>query len=564
MGKVESRIKNSSRNIIFSVIAYIVQIILGFVVRRNFIYYFGTEYLGINSLFSNVLSILSLAELGFGSAIVFAMYKPMADGDTEKVRELLQYYKKAYYLIGTVVFCVGLLILPFMDYFKQQAAGVDINLYIVYIIFLVNSVISYFFAHRRSLLYTNQRNDIESKVNMVLNLLSTVLQLLIIFFIQNYYLYIMLLGIISLVNNVFIYFVTQKMYPEYLKKPTKQLDADYTKSINKNVKSLIYHKIGSTLVFSTDNLIIFMVLGSMVLGKYSNYQLIISYVTSFLMLIVGAIRGSVGNYIASEPVEKNNKLYSKINFIYMWIVSFCTVCIFCLSDAFIDTVLTKQDNITLVLDKEVLICLCVSFFLTCSRHITSLYKECVGLFYQDRYKSIIEAAINLLVSILLALQWGLIGVIIGTIVSTVVVPLWIEPFILNKHYMHKSTTKYFLKYSVFVFATVVATMITYFVCSKLPTGGIFVLVSKFAICAILPNIIFLLIFAFVPEFKECVSFVKDILFKVIGKRKVKVAVVSTKATDVNNDGIHEDGFVNIIVDTKTNELFESEIKKEQE
>ncbi len=537
MIKNDSRVKNSTRNMIFSMIAYIMQILLGFVVRRYFIFHFGTEYLGLNSLFANVLSLLSLAELGFGTAIVFAMYKPMAEDDTEKVRELLQFYKKSYMIIGFVVFALGLCVFPFMGVFEKKVPNVDINLYIVYFIHLFNSVISYFFAHRRSLLYTSQRTDIESKVNMSLNIVSTLFQLLTILFLQNFYLYILVGGVISIVNNLIISVITKKYYSEYLQKPQSYLDDETKKSINKNIRAMIFHKIGSAVVYSTDSLIIYLMLGSTVLGKYSNYLLITTYISSFLMLITGAVNGSVGNSVASESVEKNYSLFKKLNFLYLWIVSFCTICIYTLSDPFIDVVLTKAENVNLTLDNFILILVSANFFFNVSRSMCNVFKSSAGLFYPDRHKPIFESLINLVVSIVLCYFIGLPGVIIGTIVSNVTTSLWIEPYVLNKHYLKKSTLIYFSKYAVFLIATVFGCWFTSFVCGKLPTGGITLLCARFAICAILPNIILFMFLSWLPEFKECIKFVVGVIKGFIKKDKQNVVVLKAESVDIDANGV---------------------------
>lgn len=514
-----SRTKNSVRNIIFSMLAYGLQIILGFLARRYFIYFFSTEYLGLNSLFSNVLSLLSLAELGFGTAIVFAMYKPMAEGDEEKVRQLMQFYKKSYFTIGCVILGIGLCVLPFMDYFKKQAPNVNINLYIVYGIFLFNSVVSYFFAHRRSLLYTNQRNDIESKINMLLNILLTGGQLVAICFAKNYYLYIALIGIFNILNNVLIFVITQKMFPQFLKKPNAFLDKESKKAINKNIMSMIFHKIGSVVVYSTDSLIIFLVLGSVSLGKYSNYLMITTYVSAIVTIFTNAMRGSVGNSIASESVEKNQTLLKKLNFIYCWIVAFCTIAIFILSDPFIDIVLTKDVSTVLTFDKTIILLICVSFYLNQSRNMVLLFKEGAGLFYQDRFKSIFESVINLVTSIILAKFIGLAGVIIGTIISTISTCLWVEPYVLNKHYLKQSTLKYFAKYLYYTFAMLVAGGVTYLVCNFIPHYNIGWLIVKFAVCAVVPNIVLLITYCWLPEFKQTIQWGKQIISGFKQKKK---------------------------------------------
>lgn len=511
-----SRTKNSMRNIVFSLVAYCAQIILSFVVRRYFIYYFNEEYLGLNSLFSNILSLLSLAELGFGSAIVFSMYKPMADGDEEKVRELLHLYKKYYTIIAVVVTSLGLLVLPFMGYFAKKAPNVDINLYVVYLIFLFNSVVSYFCAYRRSLLYTSQRNDIESKISILSNIFLYAVQLLIIVFVQNYYLFLLANTVSVIFNSVLVLVITQKKYANYIKKPSKPLDEETKKIISKNVYSLIFHKIGSAVVYSTDSLIIYLVLNAVTLGLYSNYLMITSAVTTLISLVANAIKGSIGNSIATQTPEQNLMLCKKINFIYMWIVSFCAICVFALANPFIETILTKSETTDLTLNFVILILISYNFFFLQAKGMVGMFKECVGLFYQDRYKSLIEALVNLVVSLVLAYLIGLPGVIIGTIVSTLTVCIWVEPYVLNKYYFKTSTTKYLLQLAFRTLVTTIVGIATYFICSLLPNGGILWLIIRFMVCAIVPNVLLLLCYFWTPEFKECIKWFKDIFrnFKV--------------------------------------------------
>ena len=507
----DSRTKNSTRNIIFSLFAYLIQIILGFFVRRYFIFYFGEEYLGLSSVFTNVLSFLSLAELGFGTAIVFSMYKPMAEGDDETVRQLLQFYKKCYFIIAVIVIVLGLLIIPFMSYFEKQAPNVEVNFYLVYLIFLMNSVVSYFFAHRRSLLYTSQRNDLESKVNIILNIVLAGLQLVAICLAKNYYIYILLSGIISIINNLFIFIITQKKYSKFLQKPSGSLDKETRKTINKNVYSMVFHKIGTIAVYSTDSLVIFLILGAMSLGKYSNYLLVTTYVSSIIAIFTGALRGSIGNSIASESVEKNKELLKRLNFIYFFIVSFATIAIYVLVDPFIDVVLTHSDTTSLVLDKTVLILICINFFLTQSRYMVGIFKECAGLYYQDRFKSLIESGINLVVSIILAYYIGLAGVIMGTIISNIMTSLWIEPYILNKYYFKQSTLKYFGKYALYALAMLVSAIVTTFVCNFINVAGFWTLILKGIVCCMVAGTMLLITMCPHKEFRDNLSWGKEII-----------------------------------------------------
>jgi Na+-driven multidrug efflux pump len=280
-------------------------------------------------------------------------------------------------------------------------------------------------------------------------------------------------------------------------------------------------------------------LGSTLLGKYSNYLLITTYVTSFISLITGGIRGSIGNSIAKENVDKNYKLFKKLNFLYMWIVSFCTICIFALSDSFIDVVLTKNDSVDLLLNRNLLILISLNFFFTTSRYMCGTFKECAGIFYADRYKSLFESIINLIVSVVLCYFIGLPGVVIGTIVSNITTSIWIEPYVLNKYYFKKSTLKYFANYVIYLILTILIGMFTMFVCNKIPSTGIATLIAKFALCAILPNILLLISLCWHPEFKECLEFVKNLINKVFKRKSKKTLVVlqTGNKIDIDSNGI---------------------------
>ncbi len=532
--KTETRTKNTTRNTIFSMLAYMIQIVLGFLVRRYFIYVFSTEYLGLNSLFSNVLSILSLAELGFGTAIVFAMYKPMAEDNKEEVRQLLQFYKKCYYTIGIIVLALGLCVMPFMSVFKAQAPNVNVNLYVVYAIFLFNTVISYFFSHRRSLIYTSQRNDIESKINIGLNIGISALQLVSILWLKNYYAYICLLGVSNLLNNLIICLVTKKNYAEYLKKPDGYLNKETRKQINKNIYAMLFHKIGTVIVFSTDSLLIYFLLDAATLGQYSNYLLITTYVGSFVKIFTNAVRPSIGNSIASESVEKNYNLYKKLNLTYIFIVAFCTIGIFCLSNPFIDVVLNKSST-ALTFDFNVLLVIAINFFCNNIRWMTNVFKETAGLFYQDRFKPLVESVVNLAVSWVLAIHIGVAGVVIGTIASNVLVAMWVEAYVINKHYFKKSTGKYLLKVLYFTLITAITGALTYVLCSLIPGAGIWMLMLKFIACCAVALTLLFAGFCWLPEFKEVFRWGKTILGGVLHKKQVNTVVVPGK--DFDGDGI---------------------------
>lgn len=566
---LENRTKRASKNMIIALISYAIQLVVGFIVRRYFIYYLGEAYLGLSSLFSNILSILSLAELGFGTAIIFAMYKPMAEQDAEKVKQLLQQFKKYYSIIGTIIFVLGISILPVLKYIVGDVGNLDVNLYIAYIIYLVQSVVTYFLAHRRALFGTSQRNDIETTINLICNILLYVLQLISVIVIKSYYAYIISAVLLNIFNNILVLVVTNRQYAEYIGKPLTRLPLDERQSINKNVLAMIFHKIGGVLVFATDSILTTLLVddGLGVLGKYSNYTLITTSITTIMYLLISATKGSMGNAVALKNPEENYKLKKKIEFLYLWLTSFCTICIFVLIEPFINVILTKGNSQSLLLGKEIALLVCASFFLTHSRQITLAYIDVVGLFRPWRFKALFEAIINLVVSIVLGMELGLVGIIIGTLTSTIFMPLWVEPMVLEKHYFKngKSIKNHWLYFALFVFSTLISGAVTYFACGLIQTDTLWTLIAKFAICAVVPNVMLLLCLWWTPEFKECVKWGIDI-FKNFKHSKACASGndidVVVAGVDIDKDGVDDVSTIMVFKDgsviSPTSDLTEGE------
>lgn len=511
-----TRIQNVKRNLIFNVVKFATQMLLQFLLRTIMIYVLGAEYLGLNGLFTNIFTFLNLAELGIGSAIVFNMYKPIAEGDTEKVKALQNLYKKFYIIISLVVLGLGLLLMPFINVFINGDVTVDINIYILYALYLANTLIGYFSAHKRSLLFAYQRNDVENKVKTFCLFGMTLIQIIVLILTKNYYIFFTVNLVFTFVECVLIHVSSNKLFPEINGK-AEPLDEETKKQVGKNVAALSLHKIGSAVVFSTDNILISTMLGLVVLGAYSNYYLIITTLISVFSLITNALTSSVGNLIASENKEYAYSKFKQINFIFSIMSAFSTICLIVLLQPFIK--LWTGGGVYL-LDFSTTVLLSISFYLTRMRGATSMFKDGAGLFWQNRFAPLAESLINLVVSIILGIFLGINGIIIGTILSTLFVPFWVEPKVLYKHYFKKSVWNYFKTYFRDVLIMLVVGALCFGVCSLIPEGGIWLLLARFAVCVSLSAV--LLIVAYLPtkEFKEIWIMVKNWI-KNFFKKKTK-------------------------------------------
>ena len=507
LGGKMSRTEHVKTNMIFNFAYYIARLLTQFVLRTLLIYFLGAEYIGLNGLFSNIFQFLNLAELGIGSAIVFSMYKPIAEGDAEKLKSLQSLYKKFYFWIAVVVLIIGGVLTPFLNLFINGGVSVDINIYLLFVLFLLNAVIGYFSAHKRSLLYAHQRNDIENKVRLVCVFFATVLQALVIILWRNYYLFYAVNIVFTLVDCILIHIAANKLYPE-INGRAEPLDGESKKEITKNVVALSMQKLGSAVVFSTDNILVSAFFGVIVLGAYSNYALIITSLVTLINVINVSMKGSVGDLIASRDSEYVYQKFKQTNFIISYICSFCLICMLCFFQPFIRF---WTGGGIYMLNNSTMILLCVSFYFTQTRIPVKIYKETAGLFWKFKWKSIIEAIVNLGLSIALIFLIGIDGVVLGTIISTLTVPLWVDPLVVYKGYFKKPLKDYFITFVRDLVITAAAAVACYFVCSLLPEGGFWLLILKLIVCIVLSNALLILLFAPTKDFKNCVAWVKSLI-----------------------------------------------------
>ena len=509
-----TRTQNIRKNLIFNIIKYATNLLLQFVLRTVLIYYMGAEYLGLNGLFTNIFSFLNLAELGIGSAIVFSMYKPIAENDIEKIKSLEHLYKKFYIIISIIVGAIGLAITPFIKYFMNGGVSVDINIYILYLMYLVYTLVGYWSAHKRSLLFAYQRNDVENKIKTICIVGMTLIQIIVLIVFRNYYLYFSISILFTLIECIWIQVVANKMFPE-IRGKSQPLDNITKKEISKNVAALSMHKIGAAVVFSTDNILVSTFLGVVVLGAYSNYALIISSLASIFILLNNALTASAGNLVASNTVEYTYDRYKKINFIYSFLSAFCTICLITLFQPFISKWTGGGEYL---LQFSTVIIICLSFYFTRMRCGVGIFKDAAGLFWHNKWQPIVEALVNLITSIILVKLIGINGIFIGTIISTLVAPFWWEPLILYKYYFKKPVGKYFIRYIIDFAIMCAVCVITYFTCSFIPDGSIWLLIAKFAVCILISGSLLVLAYLPTKEFKELWAMAKGMLSRCFKKK----------------------------------------------
>ena len=505
---MESRTKNATRNIIWGIAYKMSTLLLPFIVRTVMIYSLGSEYLGLSSLFTSVLNVLSLAELGVGSAMVYAMYKPLAKNDTDTVCALLNLYKKIYKIIGCIIIVAGLAIMPFLRNFISGDVPVDVNIYILFVIYLFDTAGSYLlFAYKTSILNASQRNDITSKVNMFIGITKNILQILVLVCFRNYYGYVILIPLTSYVANIILAICAKKMYPEYICRG--KVNSKLARDIRKKVLALFAVKITNVIYNSVDSIVISAFLGLVALAKYNNYYYILSAITSIVSVIFTSIVSSIGNSIVLESDQKNHKDYMNLSYINAWIVAWCTVCLLCLYQPFMR--LWVGEN--LMYDMGVVICFCVYFYAFQLKSVQSAYKDAAGLWREDMWRSYAANAFNLIMNIILVQYIGVYGIIISTILALAVITYPWQTWMIHKKLFHCSMWPYISRLGIYTIITLVTCLVTYVLCGFVSGYGIFQFIIKIIICIIVPNLLFFVCTFKMNEFSEAVKISKKILHK---------------------------------------------------
>lgn len=502
-----SRLKNSTLNFASGFLGRVLTILLNFVVRTIFIYCLNEAYLSVNGLYSNILTVLSLAELGFGSAMVFRMYAPVAAKDYQKTAALLHFYKKIYAVIGAVIFGLGLCVIPFMDYIIKDKPDVS-GLTLYYILFLINTTISYWFAsYKASVLYADQKEYIKTNVQNAMSILQSALQIVLLLIFRKYLLYLLVQLGCNIILNLYVAHLVDKRYPQIREYRDARLTSDERGQIKKDAEALVLSRFGHVVLNGTDNIIISAVVGVLWVGRLSNYTLICDSVTSVLCQITAAITGSLGNFFATEDKHAGYALFKKVEFLNFWLYGFSFIALVTLLDPFVQIWAGGR----FVLGLPISIAIAINFFVAGYMNTLWVFRSTLGLFKQGKFRPILVAILNIVLSIVLGRLWGVFGVLFATFLSRAAISLWYDPLILHRYGFEVSCKPFFARYfrRVLLLTAVLIAMLTirHVVLSSATTVLRFAVMTM--VTAIVPNAIFWLAYRRCEEYAYFRSIVKD-------------------------------------------------------
>lgn len=436
------RVQSAARNIVFGYIGNLTTQILGFVLRSIFIAHLGDTLNGVNDLYTSLLSVLSMAELGVGTALNYSLYGPVARKDYEKIKSYMLLYRKAYRVIGLVIGAAGLLVSPFLPYLVKQPEGVSVrDMTLYYFIFLFNTVSSYFVAYKYSLVNAEQKNYIQTNVITVTKMITVTLQIGVILATRNFYLYLLTAAFVELVQKIFVSDYLNRRYPYLKDRNVARLSREETGEVVQKTKALMFHKIGDVARLQTDSMIISSFINVTLVGYVGNYNMILTSVSNFVNIIFNSVLSSFGNLIATESKDKQYQMFRVYRFFACWIYGFSAVGFFLLLTPLI--ILWPSVGPGKTLPATVVGLILTDYYFKGDRIVLSNFKTAAGVFEQDKYLALLQGAVNLVISIALVQKIGLSGVYVGTIVSGLIANVT-KPFIIYKACFDRDAKAYFV------------------------------------------------------------------------------------------------------------------------
>lgn len=500
------RTKNAMLNVLTICIGQTLNFLISYGARMIFVAQLSKEFVGLDGLFGSLVQILSFFELGVGTAIVFSLYKPLAQNDVEKIKSLMQLYKKTYITIGLLIFVLGATLLPFLGLLVH--VSIDLSFVrLLFFLFVVNAAVSYFFSYRASLITADQKKYITTIINYSFRIVLRIVQSIVLIITHNYVLYLILQVAFTITENIVLSAYACRKYPYIKDKNIQKLDDSELKGIIKNIRALIMHRVGGTFYESTDNLLLSVFSGVINVGLYTNYKFLISAVTSVMSQIFNALTASVGNLNVTESKEKSKAVFYAITLVCFWSIGFFSIAFYCLLNPFIEL----SFGADYLFPMNMVFALVLVFYLNGIRNANLMTKGSLGLFWNDRYRPVLQALVNLVASVFLASYFGMVGIFLGTSISVITTCTFYDAIILFRFGFCCSITPYLKKFLFYNASVFLSGLATIFLCSFVNDGTIKAFIVKALLCVGVSNVVFLICFYKTDEFKYLSSIALKLL-----------------------------------------------------
>ena len=513
MNSKTSRTKKTLINTLFSLASQMLTIVLSFVLRAAFIKILGNQYTGVASVFTRILTMRSLSELGFATAIATALYKPLRDNNQKIIQQVMDFYKNAYRLVALFIFVVGMCLIPFLRYLIKDVPDIKESITVIYFFYIIKTAASYLMIYKTTLLRADQKLFVVKKKEMMCQVIRYIVEIIVLITFKQYMTYLIIEVVATILQNYIITKRAEKEYPYAFERPDEKLPRERIISLLKDVKGLSMYKLSGTIGNSVDTMLISSMINTSSVAIVGNYTLIKNSVQKVLMQFFSAVIPSVGNLASEDNTKKQQIVFNRLFYISFLMVNFCSVSLFVLSKPFINVWLGEK----YVLGQHISFVIAFDFFLYILLQAVASFRTANGLFVKGQYRPLITAIVNVLFSVLLISKYGIFGTIFATVIARLVTQ-WYDPYLLYKHIFKDSFGKFYVKYWVYVALFVSGALLTDCAANAVAAENkLLNLIARAAVCCVIPNCWIVLWTHKTNEF----AYVKSMIGKVICHRSGK-------------------------------------------
>ena len=507
----ESRTGNVIKNSGASLLYKFAHIVFRFILRTTFIRLLGNEYTGISGLFNDILSVLNLMEMGLDTSMVFAFFSPVANNDQRKTAALLRFYKKAFTLIGILILVAGVGCIPFLHYIVKDVPNIKEDIRLIFLMYILTSASSYFLIYKTMLLRAKQRSRVISKVRIVIETIGTLLVVVFLFILKEYFAYLIIHLVATWIKNIYLSCLAKKKYPESFQPSDAELTQAEKIKLIRDIACLTVYTLSGIVINSTDSIFISAFVGIAEVTIVGNFTLLISSIRLVVGQINGSLKASVGNLAATSSRDKQELVFNRITFIFFWAICFSSSCLFTLLNPFVGNIWLGESYKLPVFIVAVLI---VNYYITVMGFPVESFRTANGLFVQGWASPLLMAIINLVLDYFMGKRWGVYGIFLATTISRLTTQVWFDPYLVHKNVFGKRPWSFYKKYILYAFVTAVSCALSAYVARYVTIHNRFICFFVEAVIAFaIPNLMIVMLYHSTEEFK----FVRTFLLKTVKK-----------------------------------------------
>lgn len=511
----ESRTSNVIKNSGASLLYKFVHIVLTFALRTVFVKLLGNEYTGVSTLFTDILQVLSLMELGLDTSMVYALYGPVARNEHSKVAALLKFYKKAFTVIGIIILALGIGCIPFLNYIVKDVPNIKEDIRIIFLMYILTSASSYFVIYKTIVLRANQKSRIISKVHVIVDILESLTTVVLVVIFREFFLYLVVHLVATWAKNIYLSRLSVKIYPESFAASDAELTAAERKKLIRDIACLTVYTLSGVVINSTDSIFISAFVGTVEVALIGNFTLLINSIRTAMEQINNSLKASVGNLAALSSREEQETVFNRINFICFWGTSLTASCLYVLLRPFVtDIWLGKSYDVSQI----ILAVLIINYFIAVMVYPVESFRTANGLFVQGWYRPAIMAVLNIVLDYFMGRTWGIAGIFLATTISRLLTQVWFDPYLVYKYVFKKKPWRYYGTYVLYLAVAAAACFSADFIAQQIIIPYRYVsFILKGIVAVVVPNLIIIILFRKTKEY----TFLKQSAIKFVLRHKKK-------------------------------------------